>query len=141
MKTSRYAQRLVNNGFVGNGCGSGILSHILCWLLMSWFNITIKYSWDWHDAEYSISRSLKSGPHKKDADNFLRENLLDEMGIDPTKDTTSYKYKFATLVHAALVLKGDAAYWDRKPGRVASTLRTIALILFTVWLYSKYMSF
>lgn len=136
---SSFAEHLLESGYVGNGCGTGRISQYLCKKLSDFFSVSVVDSWKIHDAEYSVSRRVKSAKHKENADTNLYRNLHKELGLDPNKevDRNSRKMQFCKIVYAALTLKGDGAYWDNAPSTNVGYTEVIA-IASLVGVVSKY---
>ena len=127
---SIHAHELLQKGFTGNGCGSGMISKLLCTGLERLFKVEIVKSWKYHDAEYSVSRAYKGFSHRTDSDKRLHHNLLLELGLDPDakeRQNSPNKLRFAALVHAALTLKGENAYWDQAPSGADSMGKIIVI--------------
>jgi len=108
---SKEAKKLIDIGFKGNGCGSGFISHILCWLAQKVIKVDLELVWDYHDAEYSIPYKKRSLSHKEQADYYVHKNIDLLANIDKT--STGFKVKFARGIHAVLILKGHNAYWSK----------------------------
>jgi hypothetical protein len=113
---SKEAKKMLAMGFKGNGCGSGFFSKKACYVLLLMLprkqqNIMflLQDIFDMHDAEYNISRALKSRFLKNKADSSLRINLEDALGINEL--TTGFKPLFVNLIHSALIWGGDSSYW------------------------------
>lgn len=102
-------KEMLERGFVGNGCGSGVISFLVALILMYIFRIRLSVACRYHDAGYSVSRSKKSAEHKKRVDFYFWKNMeleLTEQGVKP-KTATWVSRRF----YAAVLLKGDKAYW------------------------------
>ena len=124
---TRHASQLISDGFVGNGCGAGMVSKAACFALSKWFGVEIKKSWDIHDSEYSIPFVYKSKSHRKEADANLHTNLMSELNIDEATPHNDKRLRFIALVHAGLVLKGDIAYWKLKRGEGLSYTKVVVV--------------
>ena len=114
---SNEAQVLVDNGFKGNGCGSGFLSHAICGVAQMFVGVDLSRVWLNHDAEYSLSRSVKTLTRKNMADSDAEYNINALLCVPLTYSKGSKipaRAKFARLVHTVLVLGGSDAYWDVK---------------------------
>jgi len=136
MKASKEAKVLVSKGFVGNGCGSGWASKIACYALEQFFDTNLSEAWLYHDAEYSLSRSIKSAERRELADADLHDNINTLMGIEPEDGSNPFRARLGKIVHAALVLKGDRAYWDTEKPKVTTLFTNVAVagvILFEIY--------
>lgn len=147
METNKYfaplsneARELIEKGFKGNGCGSGFFSHTLCVIAQVFIGADLSPVWMRHDAEYSVSRSIKSRKKKNQADADAEFNInailrLPQVPVSGAK--TNAKVAFAKVIHAALVLGGDNAYWDikTKPSilRTGITVGILAVLFFKVF--------
>jgi hypothetical protein len=109
---SKQALKLIQRGFQGNGCGSGIVSHVLCFLAQKALRINLTEVWTYHDAEYSIPQQYKSIDHKIKADSYVHHNILVLAGLNGKKPVSGYKAIFAKVIHAVLVMYGSKAYWS-----------------------------
>lgn len=130
---SKEALELIEGkGYTGNGCGSGIFSQMLCFVATMFLKVDLSDVWLVHDAEYDLSRTIKSSSRKAEADLNAELNLKAKFGLsgEPTGDK-KYLHMFSNAVHALLVLGGDYAYWDLKgsaPFRKWATLGAIIAI-------------
>jgi len=136
LRVSPEARMLIDKGFKGNGCGSGLVSKLLCWIATRFFDADLSEVWRIHDAEYSLSRTLKTRSKKKLADDNLWFNLSKKLHIPEFVEVNNYnkhKYKklFVKLIHTILLFKGDEAYWDIKPNH---TLRWVVVAVLITYL-------
>lgn len=109
LKITKEAKTLINKGFKGNGCGSGVVSKILCFAASKFINIELSVVWLYHDAEYTVKP--KSVAKKIQADTNAHYNINILAGLNPDIPVTGFKGRFAKVVHALLILKGSSAYW------------------------------
>lgn len=129
---SDSAKELLAKGFVGNGCGSaggGWKKTLLGFLLRYIFGFLLEESCKRHDAEYSLSRTIKSRPRKLKADIDFQINLELELMEYPENFTprrrmlyerVGYYRRFVDwairniprLFHAAVVAGGQHSYWQ-----------------------------
>ena len=105
------ALELINNGFQGNGCGSGVVSKTLCWSAQRFMGVNLAKVWQYHDAEYSISSELKSTYHKIKADSYAHHNILELAGLSTKHANNGFKGRFAKIIHSVLILYGSSSYW------------------------------
>ena len=113
---TKEALKLLDKGFMGNGCGSLLPSRLLCKVAMLPFNSTLidslEQCFTYHDAEYTISTSKKSKGHKQDADRYLAENM--RYVFKCYNKDGFYSDLFIRWTHKALLLGGSRAYWGKK---------------------------
>jgi len=129
---SDEASSLVEAGFSGfNGCGSGKLSKVFCSLLLMPFSKKVmedlENCWFIHDAEYTISTSKKSKAHKKLADDSLAKNMLTV--LTKHKKDGSLGILVISIIHTALVVGGNSAYWRKKASGGWSIYKVLIILL------------
>jgi len=110
---SEHANELIEKGFLGNGCGSGLISKSLCWMAQKFIGVNLVKVWLYHDAEYSISKEHKSTLHKIEADSYAHHNINVLAGIEPLQASFTFKGRFAKVIHAMLIMHGSSSYWRK----------------------------
>jgi hypothetical protein len=128
MRITTEAQQLIDKGFNGNGCGSGLVSKVLCKIVCKTLLIDpdkLKIVWKIHDAEFSLSRTVKSMERQSVANNNLYLNLMDILG-----DQSGWRYSVAKMLHTALVWGSDGAYWDNQKNGVSYKGLIVAILAY-----------
>lgn len=103
---------MYKQGYRGNGCGSGIISSLLCGIAQIFLKTDISIVWELHDCEYNISRSLKNADHKYLADEYAFKNINNLLEISHIRRERSFRSLFAKVIYGMLVMGGDSAYWE-----------------------------
>lgn len=131
LKASQGALDRIDKGFEGNGCGSGIPSHLVCGSIQKVIGTDFSLVWMIHDSEYTESRTLKSDSKKITADSNLYYNINTVMGLNDRKPQR-LKRTFARWLYVALIVGGYNAYWDI-PSKYPS-LSTLAIVFTVMYL-------
>lgn len=123
---------LFDQGYRGNGCGSGFVSWTLCFIAQKFLKVDIKEVWVIHDCEYNVSRSLKSTSHKIEADSNAFKNIHKCLSIPKEKREWTFRDAFAKIIYASLVVGGDSAYWETS---IKVRLKHVLIIaaIYTIW--------
>ena len=118
LRITKEAKEIIKNGFKSNGCGSDFISMVLCFILQLQFDnkqrALLRICWKYHDAEYSLSRTIKSRTKRLQADSDLQWNIDTVLGNDPKMPDMKrrgWSYNFGSIIHAVLLYKGSKAYW------------------------------
>lgn len=104
---SEVAADLIDRGFQGNGCGSGMSSFFIAHLVMLLFTVDFSTPCLIHDADFSESRSTKTNNKKIDANANLEKNCLVAAGRSASKR----QHRAAMYFHGAVVFFSNRAYW------------------------------
>jgi len=113
LKVSSSALKRIEEGFHGNGCGSGPISKGVCGFLQRIVGGDFTIVWDIHDSEYTESRATKTATKKIIADSNLYYNINTIMGIND-EVPQRFKRTFARWLYVTLILGGHNAYWEVK---------------------------
>jgi len=112
LKMTNQAEKLIKQGFKGNGCGSGKVSHLFCGMAQKFIGADLDKVWLIHDAEYSLPNEFKSDNHKMTSDLNAHYNINILAKIKDNKEGYNFKSRFSKFVHAILILYGDKSYYD-----------------------------
>ena len=120
------AQRLIDDGVRGNGCGAEGTNRLVVLFLTYGFGFDLSKCCKTHDLEYSLPMSIKTEERKEQADKALEYNM--RITLDAHKPEglrkwlinniplycsiyNKYKENAPRLYHAAVVAAGHKAYW------------------------------
>jgi hypothetical protein len=136
---SDAAKKLIEVGFKGfNGCGSGFISNMACKILLmplpSDVIRELKTCWFIHDAEYTVSTSLKSDEHKVFADQSLMNNMT--YILTKYKKTDKIPLLITAAIHTALIVGGEEAYWQKKSNS-SNWIGTVGVAVVALFFFIK----
>jgi len=90
-----------------NGCGSSVVSQILCWFFTLPVSADLTIVWVIHDLEYS--RKNKSEKHRKQADINIIKNILILL---PKKNMNWYELLYIKYIFKEVRNYGSESYWN-----------------------------
>jgi thiamine pyrophosphokinase len=105
---SRFAKELLEQGFMGNGCGSKRFDRILATIGQWLVGVDFSPACQLHDAEMNILRGLKTEPHRLVSDSNFEYNCIMCM----EGQYTTNKFRLAQWFHAIIVLHTFDIYWQ-----------------------------